>query len=403
MTQRAIAAALLAQGISEIEHPSHCEDALAAVDIARTLGATIEPAPVGYRVTGAPQATAPLQRSGDVLHCRESALCARLFSPMAAALRPVAEVTGSGTLLHRPMTDLITALAAFGVMATAAGNRYLPLRLSGTLQHGAVTIDAATGSQVVSGLLMALPLLPGDSELTVKKLASRPYVTMTLELLQTFGIAVENDRYEVFKIRGNQRYTPQTVMMEGDWSNSAFWIASAAISGDIRLKGLRAESAQADKAMIQVAQQAGAGVHWEGKDLAVRSGALQPFRFNASDCPDLFPPAVLLAAFCEGVSVIEGAERLIYKESNRAAALQETFGQLGVPVAIENNSLVVHGGNVHGGEVSSFHDHRIAMAAACAGLFTEDEVELDDKDCVKKSYPDFFFDLVALRSNRYEL
>ncbi|MDR1405808.1 MAG: 3-phosphoshikimate 1-carboxyvinyltransferase, partial [Prevotellaceae bacterium] len=339
MTQRAIAAALLARGVSEIRRPSRCEDALAAADIAKTLGARIETTESGYRITGCAQTPAPLPATGCTLHARESALCARLFTPAAALLQPSAAITGSGTLLRRPMDDLMASLAAFGVTATAAGRRYLPLQLGGALRHGRATIDASTSSQVVSGLLMTLPLVDGDSEITVEHLASRPYVDMTLELLQTFGIAIEHHRHEIFKIRGSQRYVPQTYTVEGDWSGAAFWLATAAIGGAITLEGLHAGSAQADRAMLRALQQAGASVQWTGAALTVRHDALSAFRFNASDCPDLFPPLVLLAAFCDGVSVIEGAERLAHKESNRAAALQEIFGTLGVAVTVEKNKM----------------------------------------------------------------
>jgi 3-phosphoshikimate 1-carboxyvinyltransferase len=396
MTQRAIAAALLARGASEVRNPSQCDDALAAANVAEALGAQIETTEAGYRITGLSPVSFPLRDAGRSLHVRESALCARLFAPVAALLYPAVEITGSGTLLRRPMDDLPAALAAFGVTATATGHRYLPLQLRGALQHGAATIDASTSSQIISGLLMSLPLLDGDSVITVEKLASRPYVDMTLELLQTFGIAIENNGYEQFKIRGRQRYAPQDYTVEGDWSGAAFWLAAAAIGGGITLKGLRAGSPQADRAMLQVLQLAGAKVQWLGGELVVRHESLNAFRFNATDCPDLFPPVVLLAAFCNGVSVIEGAERLTHKESNRAAALQDTFGRLGVAITVERNEMTVHGGSVHGGKVSSFHDHRIAMAAACAGLFTDEPVEIDDTRCVNKSYPAFFSDLEAV-------
>ena len=399
MTQRAIAAALLAQGVSEVRNPSRCDDALAAVAVAKTLGAQIETTAAGYRITGVAPDRFPLQEAGVSLHVRESALCARLFAPVAALLYPAAAITGSGTLLHRPMNDLITALAAFGVTAAATGHRYLPLQLHGALQHGTATIDASTSSQIISGLLMTLPLLHGNSEIRVEKLASRPYVDMTLELLQTFGITVTNNRYERFQICGNQRYMPQTCTVEGDWSGAAFWLAAAAIGGGITMEGLHTGSAQADRAMLQVLQQAGARLQWTGDTLTVRHGLLNAFRFNASDCPDLFPPVVLLAAFCNGISIIEGAERLVHKESNRATALQDTFGKLGVTITIEKNEMAVHGGNVHGGKVSSFHDHRMAMAAACAGLFTDEAVVIDDTRCVNKSYPAFFTDMEKITMN----
>jgi 3-phosphoshikimate 1-carboxyvinyltransferase len=382
MTQRAIAAALLAYGESAIVNPSLCFDALVARGIAAALGSIVMEHNKTLRIA------AHSRHCADTLHCGESAFCVRLFTPIAALLGMSLTVIGNGTLLSRPLPDVTDALAAFGVTASMENN-LLPIHLSGVLQSGTATVDGSKSSQTLSGLLMALPVLRGNSEITVTRLASRPYVDMTLEVMRAFGVTVTHDDYRHFHIRGNQRYMPQTYTVEGDWSGAAFWLATAAIGGDITVTGLRNNSAQADKAILQALQQAGAIVQWQGDTLTVRRNTLKAFRFNASDCPDLFPPLTLLAAFCEGVSVIEGAERLIHKESNRAAALQQTFGKLGIAVSTEGDKLIVQGGTVRGGDVSSFHDHRIAMAAACAGLFTDTPVRIDDTECINKSYPQF--------------
>jgi 3-phosphoshikimate 1-carboxyvinyltransferase len=390
MTQRAVAAAALATGESIIRHPSQCRDATAAIEIANVLGATVTEQKDEWRLA------AERRLRASTLPCRESALCARLFAPIAALFPTPVEITGSGTLLRRPMDDVVAALAAFGVLVTAH-RHCLPLRIDGALRHGVAVVDASTGSQTLSGLLMALPTLPGDSEIIVNNPVSRPYLDMTLEVMRTFGVEVTHHRHRHFYIKGKQHYRPQTFMVEGDWSSAAFWMAVGAIGGELSIDGLRADSVQADKVMLPLLEQAGARIQWRDDTLTVGRGALRAFRFDASDCPDLFPPLVLLAAFCEGVSAIEGARRLLHKESNRAVALQETFGILGVPISVENDTLVVHGGRVRGGSVSSFHDHRIAMAAACAGLFTEAPVRVDDMDCIQKSYPAFVHDWQAIQ------
>ena len=394
MTQRAIAAATLAKGKSIIRNYSLCDDCLAALDVATALGAQIIEEENNLQITG------NFHLKNSQLNCRESAFCARLFSPIVALQSLPAEIVGSGTLLRRSMKDVINSLNAFGVkvFSSEEKNNFLPLKIEGILKNTCATIDASQSSQVLSGLLMSLPLLKNDSEIIVENLASRPYIDMTLEVMKTFGVSVENENYKKFSIKGNQCYTPQTYAVEGDWSSAAFWLVSAAISGNLTLTNLRADSLQADKAILKVLEQVGAIIEWKENAITVQSDTRNPFHFNASDCPDLFPPLVLLATFCDGNSIIEGVNRLQQKESNRALALQETFGKFGVPIEIINNTMIVQGGkSLHGATVSSFHDHRIAMAVACVGLFTEEQVNIIDADCVKKSYPKFFDDFKKLQ------
>jgi 3-phosphoshikimate 1-carboxyvinyltransferase len=392
MTQRAIAAALLAGGESLISNASLCDDARAALALARALGAET------FEAHGQLHISRPFAVREKELNCRESALCVRLFAPIAALLAGTVSLRGQGTLCARPLPDVAATLPAFGVQVTPSSHKGLPMQLSGFLQPAVATIDASESSQLLSGLLMALPLLAGDSELTVTGLVSRPYVAMTLDIIRHFGGEVACRRFEVFTIKGRQRYRPQTCLVEGDWSSAAFLLAGAAIGGSITLKGLQRNSRQADRAILPALQAAGARVSWHQGAVHVCRGQRQAFRFDATDCPDLFPPLVLLAAFCEGVSVLKGAHRLVHKESNRAQALQEIFGRLGIQVSLQNDEMLVYGGAVHGGRVSSFHDHRMAMAAACAGLFTPEPVEIDDTDCVRKSYPGFFTDLKQLQA-----
>jgi len=393
-TQRAVAAAMLANGTSVIHNPSVCADAQAALRIAIAMGAQVtDTSSQEWHITGN---FSPPQIA---LNCGESALSARLFASIAALHGTPVEFIATGTLLRRPLNDVVVALRAFGVQADYAQQptTNCQLKIKGPLNAACATMDGSITSQTLSGLLMALPLLSGDSEIQVSNLVSRAYVDMTIEILQAFGIKIENNNYQTFRIKGRQRYAPQSITVKGDWSCSAFWLAVAAISGSITVHGLRRDSLQPDKAILQVVQATGAVVDWNNGALHVQAGDRKPFCFDATHSPDLFPPLVLLAAFCEGTSELTGTKRLIHKESNRAITLQETFGKFGVAIDIDDDTMRVHGGSVlHGAAVSSFHDHRIAMAAACAGLFTESAVQIDDTNCVKKSYPDFFNDLKTL-------
>ncbi|MDR0667154.1 MAG: 3-phosphoshikimate 1-carboxyvinyltransferase [Prevotellaceae bacterium] len=395
LTQRAVAAALLSQGESRIVAPSYSDDARVAVAMAKKWGATVLEREQAWHIipAAAPTTTAL------ALHCRESALCARLFAPLATVFYPSVKITGSGTLRKRPMDGLADALAAFGVDASLRHGR-LPLQTTGLLSPGTAVLDASGSSQTLSGMLMALPLLNGNSELTVRRLVSRPYAAMTIEVMQAFGIRIVHENEDRFFIPGGQRYTPQTYSIEGDWSSAAYWLVVGAIGGSVTIDGLHADSRQADKAIIEALRLAGAELQWDGAALIVRRRALKAFRFDATDCPDLFPPLAVLAAFCDGRSVLEGADRLLHKESNRVEALRETLGRLGVSVTPGRNCLTVEGKVQRGGRLSSFHDHRIAMAAACAGLFAPTPVYVGNMRCIRKSYPAFTRDLALVAGKK---
>jgi 3-phosphoshikimate 1-carboxyvinyltransferase len=398
MTQRAVAAALLAGGESAVMNPSLCDDALASADIAGALGARVDKRASGWYITPSAMASA----AAPVLRCRESAFCARLFAPVAAVAHPAVTVTGIGTLPQRPMNELADALAAFGVRASCS-SRGLPMQLSGLLTPGKASVTVCHSSQTLSGLLMALPLLAGDSALTVEGLASRSYIDMTLEVMEAFGVHISHENYGRFVIPGGQRYRPQTWTVEGDWSSVAYWIVTGAVGGRMVIDGLRRDSRQADRAILDVLDMVGVKYRWHGQTLTVGRGSspLQAFHFNASGCPDLFPPLVLLATFCKGISRIEGVHRLRFKESDRAKALISTFRSLGVRISRRHDALVVGGikrkdEGMQGGTISSFGDHRIAMVAACAGLFTPAPVRVDDMQCVGKSYPSFAADMARV-------
>jgi 3-phosphoshikimate 1-carboxyvinyltransferase len=253
----------------------------------------------------------------------------------------------------------------------------------------------------MSGLLMALPLCPQDSVLTVSNLKSKPYLRMTLSLLKEFGIIIHHDEeLSRFEIPGKQAYHPRTYRVEGDWSGGAFLLVAGAIAGRVKVRGLNDKSLQADRAILEALERAGAKIHTEKDAVTVERSGLKAFEFDATDCPDLFPPLVALACYCKGKSVIRGTERLRHKESDRALALVSEFRKMGARIRVQGGTMEVTGGRLKGGEVSSRHDHRIAMACAVAGLASEKGVRIRNWSCVGKSYPQFFDDLEALRRKK---
>ena len=389
MTQRAIAAALLADGLSIIHNPSYCDDSLAAMSIAVGLGARVEPQPDELKITGTGVLKEPK------LNCGESGLAIRMFSPIAALYPAEITMAGANSLKKRPMFMIEEALSQLGVKCTSAGG-FLPLNIQGPISGGSCEIDGSVSSQVLTGLLMALPLAEKDSEIKVKKLKSKPYIDMTIQLLKSFGIKIQNKDYEIFKIKGNQKYIPENYTVEGDWSGGAFLLVAGAINGQITVHGLRTDSMQSDMAIIKALEKAGAQMKISEDQIEISASGLKAFEFDATESPDLFPPLVSLASYCKGVSKIKGVSRLIYKESNRAATLMEEFGKMNISIEINNDVMHITGGQPSGAHVESHDDHRIAMSVAVAALRATGRVYIRDSQCVAKSYPGFFDDLRLL-------
>ena len=389
VTQRAIAAALLAEGESTIVNPSYCDDALAAMSIASGLGAKVRPNPGELKIIG----TTGLKE--QKLNCGESGLAIRMFSPIASLFSDEIKLTGSGTLKARPMSMIQDALTQFGVKCES-NNGLLPITIQGPLKGGKCTIDGSLSSQILTGLMMALPLAEEDSEIEVVALRSKPYIDMTLKVINDFGVNINRVGYNLFKIQGGQHFKAQTYTVESDWSGSAFLLVAGAIMGKVIITDLNPVSQQGDKAIITALDKAGASLNISNNSIEVSKDRLKAFEFDATDTPDLFPPLVALASYCKGTSAIRGVKRLINKESDRCQALLEEFTKLGVKVEIVDDYMLVSGATIKGGDVVSHDDHRIAMALAVAALGAEDKVTIKDAHCVSKSYPNFFDDLRSL-------
>jgi 3-phosphoshikimate 1-carboxyvinyltransferase len=267
------------------------------------------------------------------------------------------------------------------------------LSIQGPIRGGKCEIDGSVSSQLLTGLLMALPLASGNSEILVKDLKSRPYIDMTMQILKSFGIIVENDDYKIFRINGNQKYKPTRYTVEGDWSGGAFLLVAGAINGNITVKGLRKDSRQSDVAVLKALQSAGAKMKVDEDEISISQSGMKAFEFDATHSPDLFPPLVALACYCKGTSSIKGVSRLKHKESDRTEALRQEFTKLGIEIFVKDDFMYVTGGQPQGGRTESHEDHRIAMALAVASLGATGRVFIRDSQCVAKSYPAFFDDI----------
>ena len=396
--QRALAAAALSGGVSEILNPSFCDDALAAIGACRVLGAGVDLKGGAVEVHG----IGGRPSRGGVIDCNESGLCSRMFTPIASLSSAEFTITGKGSLLTRQMEMSEGPLRSLGVQVKTM-NGLLPLKVKGPLMGGEVEVAGSVSSQSLPGLLLALPLCEKDSVVHVRELRSKEYVSMTIDVASAFGVKISNKDFATFKISGGQSHKPAKFAVEGDWSAASALLVAGAIAGEVKITGLNKNSRQPDKRIIEALKAAGAKVKRGKNYAAVQKGPLAGFSFDATDCPDLFPALVALACYCRGKTVLKGAQRLRHKESDRAAALVEEFSKMGADIRANGDLIEVLGVSgkgtpLTGGEVDSHNDHRIAMACAVAGLPSEKGVRINGEGCVSKSFPGFFEALQSLRA-----
>lgn len=399
--QRACAAALVAKGKSIIKNPGHSNDDKAAMDITQRLGGTVTNN--GNELIIESNGVQPVSSE---INCGESGLSIRMFTPLVALSNHALTVNGSGSLVTRPMDFFDEILPQLDVQVKSNEGK-LPLNIQGPMVPKNITIDGSLSSQFLTGMLLAYAASnASDVSITVTNLKSKPYIDLTLDVMKQFGLKVpENKNYESFYFAPSTHdslpkaigITTHHYTVEGDWSGAAFLLVAAAIAGNIVVKGLDVFSPQADKAVLQALMDCGCIISIQPEQIEIGPAPLKPFHFNATECPDLFPPLVALAAYCKGKSVIEGTTRLTHKESNRALTLQEEFAKLGVTIELQDDLMIVHGGGgLNGATVHSRHDHRIAMACAVAGLKATGDITIEEAEAINKSYPDFYEHLKVL-------
>jgi len=400
--QRACAAALLHMGTTRIINPGNSFDDLAAIEMIQKLGANVDKHDDGS-LTITSRGVLPIS---DQLNCGESGLGIRMFTPIAALSKKKLTINGTGSLLTRPMHFFDEVLPQLKV-SVQSSNGFLPIEINGPLKPIDITIDGSLSSQFLTGLLMAYGAAEADGvTISVNDLKSRPYIDLTLKVMEVFGTIVRNNDYASFGFYAADQKAKKTnveYQVEGDWSGAAFLLVAGAVAGNITVKGLDVFSTQADKAVLQALSDAGAGLSVQEHQIEVRTLPLKAFHFNATDCPDLFPPLVALAAFCEGTTVIEGVHRLAHKESNRGITLQKEFGKLGVDIKLQDNLMIITGlrnglemGAIKAETVHSNHDHRIAMSTAIAALNANGPVTIENAEAINKSYPAFYSHLQDL-------
>lgn len=482
--QRAIIAAALAEGESRLGGYSPCGDNEAAIEVAKALGAKvlIESEGSSLQVGALRQSQRPTDPVASMVGeiCRttgsatgsaliiegigssanipekinvgESGLLTRLMIPLAAALGNgnQIEIDGIGTLPTRPLKGASEIMAGFGTVLrplNPAPEVHVPLTVQGPLLSGKTSVSGKGGSQLISGLLMALPLLPGDSTLHIHDPKSIPYMFITADVLRRFGIKIGSEMEGgedfletqdwslctgiTFKIKGGQKYSPAAFDIEGDWSAAANFLVAGALFGDVKLTGLDTTSLQADISIMDILMEAGASLSQiddgpqdeesanvkDSNDnkaadapeanatqghrglITAQKAPLRAFDTDLNNCPDLFPIVSILAAFCHGRCNIQGFKRLASKESDRGAAILNMLTQMGVSASASGDTLTIDGESVEsrllnghllkGGEYTSSHDHRMAMALTVASWCADTPFIIDDTTCVAKSFPAF--------------
>lgn len=425
--QRAVIAAALAKGKSLLRRYTPCEDSESAIAVAQSLGASVVRKQAGddmdLEITGIGATEACLDHLTS-LNVGESGLLTRLMIPVASELAagPVT-IDGHKTLKGRKLAGLKDIMTEFGVEVESEGET-IPVTVKGHLNATNAEISGENGSQLVSGLLMAMPLAQRNMSLLVENPKSIPYTFMTADVLSKFGVKVSNEMLGdrdflasdgdwslctemIFKVRAGQKYSATDLDLEGDWSSAVPFLVAGSVFGRACVDGLNTASVQADLAIMDVLMAAGASITQLDSDegeIHVRQSPLMAFDSDLSHCPDLFPVVAVLAAFCQGRSRLYGVGRLAHKESDRAAAICEMLGQMGVEVKVdaEQDVMEIVGHSLgwrqlnhkllKGGRFTSHHDHRMVMALKVASLGADSPVEIDDLSCVAKSFPTFVED-----------
>jgi len=397
--QRACAAALLAKGDTLLGNPGTSADAEAALAVIAAMGATVRKQEDHILIgSSGLQIERPL-----TVDCGESGLSIRMFTPIAACSSQPVTMTGKGSLVNRPMDFFDKVLPSLGVVVCTTEGK-LPIGIQGPLRPGNLRIDGSLSSQFLTGLLFAYAAAGAqDVSIYVEGLVSKPYIDLTLSVMRSFGLSFPaNKNYQEFyfnpaTVAGGNDNSPRTFWVEADWSSASFLLVAGVLAGPLHLRGLDLGSCQSDRAILRALDAAEVAYAVEAKGIVVHPATPRAFYFDATECPDLFPPLVALAAYAKGETILVGANRLLHKESNRAQTLMQEFAKMGVAILHDEDRLIVKGtGSVQGAAVAACGDHRIAMALAVAALAASGSTEISGAEAIKKSYPSFFADLSSL-------
>ena len=395
-SHRAIIAAALATSnkdkeVSRIDNLKYSVDITTTTEIMENWGANIE---IGEDFEIIKGNSGIVNPKDEYTQCNESGSTIRFLIPIGLSSNNKIVFDGKGKLVERPLDSYYKIFDEQGIKYSN-NNGWLPLNVDGQLKSGKYEIEGNISSQYITGLLYALPLLNGDSELRINKtLESKGYIDLTLEILEMSGIKVENNNYKSFFIKGNQKYNPFDYVIEGDYSQVAFWIVAGILGSEIKCLHVKKDSLQGDREIIEIVQRMGANVEIFDDYIIVKPSQTYGTVIDISQCPDIGPILTVLAALSKGETKIINAERLRIKESDRITSIKTELNKLGANVEEVGDSLVINGVERLTGstELSAWNDHRIAMSLAIASIKCDGEIVIDEAESVKKSYPHFWED-----------
>jgi 3-phosphoshikimate 1-carboxyvinyltransferase len=387
-TQRALALAFFAEGKTTLRNIGFSTDEKAVIEVLKALGAELNIQDSTVEIWG---------KSGifeaKMVHTHESGLATRMLIPMLACSEYEIEIQGSGSILNRPMDFFTENLPQFGVEIKSNHGK-LPISVKGPFQPKNCSVDGSMSSQFITGLMYAFICSPTLQEewIEIQHISSIPYIHLSIEVAKLFGVEIkllENKlHFQKYKaLEGKE------INIEGDWSSASFFAVAAALYGSIELKNLSLDSKQADKAILQAIELFGAKIEYQTDSIRIVKQHNKAFDFDATHCPDLFPPLVVLAAKSDKICAIQGVNRLIHKESNRAIALQQEFKKMGVRIELdfETDKMLVHPvQQVQGAKLEGHNDHRIVMAGAILALGADGETHITEAEAIDKSFPTFF-------------
>jgi len=390
-TIRGLMCAALTHGTSEIINPLGSDDTEAAMEVLGKAGVSIRQLEDRWEVKGD-----QFRQATSDLFCRESAATFRFMTAVSALLPGRHRLTAGPSLSLRPVGPLIEALRQLGINCSSEGG-FPPVTVDGGgLRGGTTKLPGDISSQFVTALLLVAPL--AGAEMTIRlttPLESAPFVLMTLDTMQWFGVSVVfSKEMDVFQVVP-QPYQPTQYRVEGDWSSASYPLALGALAGEVTVSNLSLESLQADRKILELLQDMGASVIVKGNSITVKKSRLKAIEADLSNCIDMLPTVAVLAAAADGVSQLTAIERARLKESDRVAAVREGLERMEIPVTVEEDRMIITGSPPKGAVIDSKDDHRIAMAFALLGTVTGDTV-IEGAECVSKTYPEFWEEMRSL-------
>ena len=386
---RYLIAAALADSPTQIVAKSDAIDVLATTACLKGMGADIEYTDGVFEVfpiTGQIEEIA-------VLPCEESGSTLRFLLPLTLALGQAAQFKTAGRLAERPLGALVDCLSAHGGQIHSKN----PLQVYGKLTAGDYNIAGNISSQYITGLLFALPILDGDSKIIIEGgITSGDYINITLQVLAEFGIKIQRTEYGFYVLGGQKYISPKQVVVEGCWSNAAFFLVAGAIAGDLVIKGLNMKSAQGDKAILDILQNANVQIKVENGKIHIKKSKFYSFLVDGENIPDIIPILAVAGIGGYDTSIFQNLTRLRDKESDRLLATTDMLNRVGIATRTNGINLTVECGTPCGGEVLGYNDHRIVMAASVLALASKNPITISDTHAVAKSYPQFFDEFVRL-------